>query len=128
MMIPDGWTDNMNITIEADRTPLDLVKAIMERIQDLDGGPQMLRDIASEFALTDEDAFLAFDRVQGGIIRALTSRPDNCPDQAKDPIAWYSFHETWRTLPQRHWWTRRKKPGGPWMRWSDALREKSNKG
>jgi hypothetical protein len=35
--------------------------------------------------MSDEDAVLAFDQVQGGIIRALTARPDDCPDCDRDP-------------------------------------------
>lgn len=49
--------------------------------------------------MSDRDAILAFDGVQGGIIRALTARLDNCPDRDKDPLAYHALQETWQTLP-----------------------------
>jgi len=87
MALPDGWTDDMNVTIRADRTAPELVSAVMGLVQNFHGGSEMVEQIAREFGMSDEDARLAFDRVQGGIIRALTARWDNCPSPDKDPLA-----------------------------------------
>jgi hypothetical protein len=124
MTLPDGWTDDMNVTIRSDRTLLDLARTVMERVADFNGGPEMVPAVAREFGMSEADAVLAFDRVQGGIIRALTGRRDNCPERDNDPLAWHSFHLVWKTLPRRHWWSGQKEPGGPWKVWYDELRER----
>ncbi len=41
--------------------------------------------------MIDDDAEFALDRVLGGIVRAATKNPANCPDIAKDPVAWASY-------------------------------------
>jgi hypothetical protein len=124
MAIPEGWTDDMNVTIRPDRTILELTKAVMESVQNFNGEPEIVRATASEFGMSESDAWLAFDRVQGGIIRALTTRQNNCPDRDKDPMAWQAFRLVWHTLPALRWWSRRKKRGGRWAVWYDARRER----
>lgn len=90
-MISEGLTDDMNVTIRADRTNLELTKAVMDFVKNIDAGFQIVSKISREFGMSDEDAILAFDRVQGGIIRALSARLDNCPNCDKDPLAYYAF-------------------------------------
>lgn len=124
MAIPEGWTDDMNVTIRPDRTILELTRTVMESVQNFNGEPGVVRGIASEFGMSESDAWLAFDRVQGGIIRALTARPNNCPDRDKDPMAWHAFRLVWQTLPAPHWWSRQKIRGGAWADWYDARRER----
>lgn len=46
----------------------------------------------AEFGLSPDDAELARDRAFGGLDRAATGNPENCPDPVKDPLAWESFH------------------------------------
>jgi hypothetical protein len=72
----------------------------------------MVLQIADEFGMSHEDPCLAFDRVQGGIVRALSARLINCPNRDKDPLAWLSFHETWQTLPTNHQSPDSKESGG----------------
>jgi hypothetical protein len=127
MAIPDGWTDDKNVTIRADRTAPELVLAVMGLVQNIHGGPEMVGQIAREFGMSDEDARLAFDRVQGGIVRALTARQDNCPNRDKDPLAWLSFHEAWQTLPANAQAPNGKDSGGPWLAWFNAVRELRNR-
>ena len=115
----------MNVTIREDRTLLDLARVVMERVAAFNGQPEVVSAVAGEFGMSAADAWLAFDRVKGGIIRALTTRLDNCPEREKDPLAWHAFHLTWKTLPARHWWSRQKKPGGPWKVWYDRHRGQS---
>lgn len=128
MALPDSWTDDVNVTIRANRTPPELVLAVMGLVQNIHGGSEMVDQIAREFGMSEEDARLAFDRVQGGIIRALTARWDNCPNRDKDPLAWLSFHETWQTLPTNHQAPGEKVSGGPWLAWFNAVRELLNRG
>lgn len=118
----------MNVTIRADRTAPELVSAVMGLVQNIHGGSEMVDQIAREFGMSDEDARLAFDRVQGGIIRALTACSDNCPDRGKDPLAWLSFHETWQTLPINNQATGDRVSGGPWLAWLNAAQELRNRG
>ncbi len=124
MAIPEGWTDDMNVTIRTDRTILELTRAVMESVKKFNGEPEIVRATASEFGMSESDAWLAFDRVQGGIIRALTARLDNFPDRDKDPMAWHAFRLVWDTLPALHWWTGRKRRGGPWAEWHEVRRER----
>jgi len=128
MPLPDGWTDDMNVTIRPDRTILELTRTVMERVRSFDGEPELVLATAREFGMSEGDAWLAFDRVQGGIIRALTTRLDNCPDRDKDPMAWHAFRLAWDTLPALHWWSRRKRRGGPWADWYNARRERQKQG
>jgi hypothetical protein len=120
MVLPEGWTDDMNVTIREDRTVLELAEAVMGRVISFRCDSESVSAIASDFGMSESDAWLAFDRVQGGVIRALTARRDNCPDRGKDPLAWHSFQIIWKTLPDRHWWSRQKMPGGPWKDWYDT--------
>ena len=122
MNLPEGWTDDMNVTIRKGRTIQELARAVMGRLGEFEGESAIVSAIALEFEMSEADAWLAFDRVQGGIVRALTTRRDNCPKLEKDPVAWHAFQLTWDTLPRRNWWSRRKKQGGPWVAWHDARR------
>ncbi|KAA6460991.1 hypothetical protein DYQ86_12010 [Acidobacteria bacterium AB60] len=103
MTLPEGWTDDRNVTIRKDRTIPELTIAVMKVLDEFEGESAIVCAIAEDFGMTESDAWLAFDRVQGGIIRALTTQPGNCPDRAKDPLAWHAFHLTWETLPPLHW-------------------------
>jgi len=74
MALPEGWRDDMNVTIREDRTILELTRAVMEDVKKFNGETEIVHATASEFGMSESDAWLAFDRVQGGIIRALTAR------------------------------------------------------
>ncbi len=128
MTLPEGWTDDLSVTIRADRTYLELTKAVMDLVKDIDCPPGAVLAIAREFGMSHEDAMLAFDRVQGGIVRALTTRSDNCPDRANDPLAYYAFHEAWQTLPASERIAGARESGGPWRAWFDSVRERRNSG
>ena len=49
-----------------------------------------VQELATRFVIED-DAEFALDRVLGGIVRAATGNPANCPDRTKDPVAWVSY-------------------------------------
>ncbi len=67
--------------------------------------------------MTEEDVDYAWDRVQGGIVRALTGNPENEPEQEQDPIAWLTFQAVWRTLPPNPDRLGGKVATGPWEDW-----------
>lgn len=53
---------------------------------------QEIRDVLVErFALSYDDARLAWDRTQGGTVRAATASSTNEPDRVKDPVAWIAY-------------------------------------
>ena len=91
---PEGWTDDLSISLPPGRTieeVVDFVLSADERTQD---HAEVLDGLGVEFGLSIDDAELVVDRVAGGVFRARTRSPDNCPDRVKDPIAWTSFHRT----------------------------------
>ena len=92
--MPDGWiwTDDMTIPLPPGRTVEELVDSV---IQAAIGGT--LDDttehaLIATFGRSPEDAALARDRTLGGIVRASTRNPANCPARDKDPLAWTSYH------------------------------------
>lgn len=89
--IPEGWTDDMTIPLPPGRTAAQVVEFVRQAA--LRGTPdgETERLLAAEFQLSAEDAALARDRSFGGLVRAATRNPANCPPQEKDPLAWESF-------------------------------------
>jgi hypothetical protein len=90
MSIPSGWTDDMNIVLPEHATlegVVDLVISMEKEGATLD---QIEMRLIESVGLSENDAALAVDRVQGGALRASTHR-SNCPDRSKDPLAWISF-------------------------------------
>jgi hypothetical protein len=47
--------------------------------------------LTTRFGLSDEDAAIAWDRTLGGLTRAATGNPENCPVREQDPVAWTSY-------------------------------------
>jgi hypothetical protein len=111
------WTDDLSIRMDPTRSVADLAQFVMARLMSREPAETIIVSVAAEFRVHDEDRDLVLDRVKGGIIRAVTANPDNAPVAAKDPLAWASFQAVWGTLPRRHWWSRRRRPGGPWLEW-----------
>ena len=89
--LPEGWTDDMRVEIPHGRTVDELVDHVIRN--GLAGTPDEVteQDLIAVFHLSPDDAALARDRAFGGIVRAATRNPQNCPDKEKDPIAWTSF-------------------------------------
>jgi hypothetical protein len=120
MAIPEGFTDDMTGSIRPGRTAEELVAEVMEWLlarRDLDA---LVRVLEQDFGLSEEDALLALDRVQGGIVRALTGTRENEPDRAKDPLAWGSFTKVWAELPRRGLLSSRKMAAGRWNDWYES--------
>jgi len=49
------------------------------------------REVMTKYELSPDDAALLLDRTYGGIARAATRNPENCPARDKDPVAWTSY-------------------------------------
>ena len=90
-MIPEGWTDDMTVPLPPGRTAAEVVELVLQAA--LRGTPDHETEklLAAEFLLSAEDAALSRERSFGGLVRAATRNPDNCPVQDKDPLAWESF-------------------------------------
>ncbi|WP_143183653.1 MULTISPECIES: hypothetical protein [Rubritalea] len=117
MSIPEGWTDDMNIELPHGHTQSQVAEFIMSQLDQRIGYDTAIQQLISEFGIDDEDAYLAYDRTQGGIIRALTCQPANKPNKRKDPIAHHSFNVVWEELPKKHLFSQEKKAAGKWHRW-----------
>jgi MOSC domain-containing protein YiiM len=85
------WTDDLSIPLPPGRTVADLVEFVLQAT--LQGTPaeQIDRQLTTEFGSSADDGELARDRSLGGLVRAATGNPRNCPPQDKDPVAWESF-------------------------------------
>jgi hypothetical protein len=120
MTIPEGFTDDMTVRIRPGRTGDELVTKVMEWLAERRDLGALVRVLEQDFGLSEEDALLALDRVQGGIVRALTGNHENEPDRAKDPLAWGSFTKVWAELPRRGLLSSRKVAAGPWNEWYES--------
>lgn len=101
MTIPEGWTDDMTIPLVGTSAD-DVVAFILARAPladyskvDYEG---LIDTVAARFGISQDDAALALDRTQGGVVRARTTAPENCPNAVKDPIA-YASYQRLRTRP-----------------------------
>ena len=94
--VTEGWTDDMNIQIAADRTLDELVDFVLQAAMRRDDDAKTIAALVEHFKASEEDAALALDRACGGVVRAATRNPHNCPDQKKDPIAWLSYQRCLR--------------------------------
>jgi hypothetical protein len=85
------WTDDLTVPLPPGRTVAELVDLALQST--LRGTPadEVERNLAAEFGLSDDDAALVLDRSMGGLVRAGTRNPANCPEPDKDPMAWEAF-------------------------------------
>ncbi|WP_433796570.1 hypothetical protein [Actinoplanes sp. CA-252034] len=85
------WTDDLAVRLARGTTAQALVRFL--RAADGDGlsRREVLAVLTERFALSFDDARLALDRVQGGVVRASSGNPANEPDPVKDPLAWMSY-------------------------------------
>lgn len=89
--LPDGWTDDMNISLPADRTEAQVVDFVLARAEAGTTGEALVAALQDEFQVTADDAELAVDRIYGGLVRAYTRNRANRPKRSLDPLAWISF-------------------------------------
>lgn len=96
MPLPAGWTDDMNIQVGPGQTLDQLVDFVLHATMRRDDSSTIIASLIKDFGLSEEDAALALDRACGGVVRAATGNPQNCPNQQKDPIAWLSYQRCLR--------------------------------
>lgn len=89
--IPEGWTDNMSIEVPDDRTLDALVEHILQAEIQKIPHESTVAHVMREFALSEDDAELAWDRTLGGLVRSASKNDANCPNREKDPVAWISY-------------------------------------
>ena len=87
--LPEGWTDDMTVTLPPGRTCTQVVTLVLEAalVETPDGETEQL--LAVEFELSPEDAARARDRAFGGLVRSAMH--DSAPKKTRDPIAWESY-------------------------------------
>lgn len=120
--IPDGWTDDMSVRVGSGKSVEDLAKFLLQTLLARTHYEEAIRSSIAQFSLSEDDADLAYDRAQGGVVRALTGNPANRPDPVKDPVGYYAFRQVWATLPRAHRFSRRRKAQGVWSDWYDSRR------
>jgi hypothetical protein len=96
MPIPEGWTDDLNIQIAPGHTLDELVDFILQAVVRRDDSSTIIAELVRNFGVSEDDAVLALDRACGGVFRAATGDPENCPDQQKDPVAWLGYQRCLR--------------------------------
>jgi hypothetical protein len=89
--VPGDWSDDVSVQLPGGCTVEELVDYILTANRQGRNHETLVAQLCSEFGLPKEAAALSVDRVGGGIIRAANGNRANCPDRAKDPIAWASF-------------------------------------
>jgi hypothetical protein len=89
--IPEGWTADMSISLAPHHSIEDVVDFILRAEVRHVGSESITGELTTRFGLSDEDAALAWDRTLGGLTRAATGNPANCPVRDKDPVAWASY-------------------------------------
>jgi len=92
--LPTGFTDDMSVPLPPGRTPEQVVDFVLTNNERGREHAALVAALSTEFGLSADDAELAIDRVGGGFVRAMTGNRDNCPDRAKDPIAWASLQRS----------------------------------
>jgi len=111
------WTTDMTFPVGNGGTIEDVAKFIEDSFNQSQDFEALFTELCSKFLLDEGDAELAIDRALGGIVRALTTNPDNEPDATEDPVANYMFHEVWKTLPESSDEANIKILGGKWYDW-----------
>ncbi len=93
---PDGWTDDLTIHVCPPLTLDELVEFVLQAEVRQVPSDATTAELVTRFGLSDEDAALAWDRALGGLVRAATGNPVNCPVREKDPVAWISYQRCLR--------------------------------
>lgn len=93
--IPEGFTDDCSVQLRPGCTVEALVEFVVGQQVAKVSADSTVQALATRFVVEGDAAF-ALDRVLGGIVRAATGNPANCPDRTKDPVAWTSYQRAIR--------------------------------
>lgn len=87
---PEGWTDDLSITLPSSVTINDVVDVVLRSESDRVPLERIVAELVSS-GLSEEDAHVAHDRALGGLMRGATRSAGNAPSREKDPVAWASY-------------------------------------
>src|ERR1051325_2852223 len=90
-----GFTDDCSVQLRPGCTLETIVDFVIQQQVAKVSADCTVQELARRFVIED-DAEFALDRVLGGIVRAATGSPANCPDRTKDPVAWVSYQRAVR--------------------------------
>ena len=85
------WTDDLTVRVGRGTSARALVLYLRAASEEGARRRDVLAVLTERFALPFDDARLAMDRVEGGVVRAASRNPENEPDPVKDPLAWMSY-------------------------------------
>ncbi|MEU4620320.1 hypothetical protein AB0G04_10135 [Actinoplanes sp. NPDC023801] len=85
------WTDDLTVPLPPGCTPADVVDLLVQVAGRPSAGDEAVRVLGVRYAIASDDAEFLYDRFCGGLVRAATGNPLNCPPADKDPVAWESF-------------------------------------
>jgi hypothetical protein len=88
---PIGWTDDLTIAVPAGRSVAEVVDIVLQGASRGLPAEDIERSLVAGLGLNADDAALARDRALGGVVRAATRNPANCPPRDKDPVAFESY-------------------------------------
>ena len=81
------WTDDLTIQLPPARMVAHVVDFVLRSALRGTTAEEIDALLAAELGLSPDDAELARDRSFGGLVRAATRNPPNCPDAGTDPVA-----------------------------------------
>jgi hypothetical protein len=85
---------DLSVVLARDETPDSLAELVLAAVDASASWASILDVLTTRFALSFDDARLAWDRVLGGRTRAESGNSQDAPDQNDDPLAWASFQRT----------------------------------
>ena len=85
------WTDDLSLRVARGENLVSLVDYLLDSKRAERPWHEVRDVLIARFALSYDDARLAWDRAQGGTVRAATASPANEPNRAKDPVAWIAY-------------------------------------
>lgn len=85
---------DLSVVLARDETPDSLAELVLAAVDSKASWESILDVLTTRFALSFNDARLAWDRVLGGRTRAGTRNSQDAPDAKDDPLAWASYQRT----------------------------------
>ncbi len=92
----EPWTEGLSVVLLPGQTLEELVDCILQAEVRKVPHASTIAAVMQQFALTEEDAELAWDRTLGGLVRAASNNSANCPDKETDPVARISYERCQR--------------------------------
>ncbi|HEY7223566.1 MAG TPA: hypothetical protein VH561_08165 [Micromonosporaceae bacterium] len=96
-------TEDLSVWLPPGHDVAELVDVVLRAALRDTPADDLERLLIDQFGMPPDDAFLARDRTEAGLVRAASRNPENRPDPAKDPVAAQSYRRALAdpTLVQR---------------------------